>query len=164
MNSDQSTSCGMLKVKVLFTQLYLTLWDTCQAPLSKEFSRQEYWTGLSFPSLEESSWSRDWTRVSHIAGGFFTSWATREFPRILEWVVYPFSRGSSLPRNWTWVSCIAGRFFTNWAIRESAVDLSIYLYIIYHQYIYIYILTIGEGNGTPLQYSCLENPMDGGAW
>ena len=26
------------------------------------------------------------------------------------------------------------------------------------------ILSIGEGNGTPLQYSCLENPMDGGAW
>ena len=22
----------------------------------------------------------------------------------------------------------------------------------------------GEGNGTPLQYSCLEDPMDGGAW
>ena len=22
----------------------------------------------------------------------------------------------------------------------------------------------GEGNGTPLQYSCLENPMVGGAW
>ena len=25
-------------------------------------------------------------------------------------------------------------------------------------------LVIGEGNGTPLQYSCLENPMDGAAW
>ena len=25
-------------------------------------------------------------------------------------------------------------------------------------------LCLGEGNGTPLQYSCLENPMDGGAW
>ena len=25
-------------------------------------------------------------------------------------------------------------------------------------------LQSGEGNGTPLQYSCLENPMDGGAW
>ena len=25
-------------------------------------------------------------------------------------------------------------------------------------------LRSGEGNGTPLQYSCLENPMDGGAW
>ena len=23
-------------------------------------------------------------------------------------------------------------------------------------------ILIGEGNGTPLQYSCLENPMDGG--
>ena len=23
---------------------------------------------------------------------------------------------------------------------------------------------LGEGNGTPLQYSCLENPMDGGTW
>ena len=22
----------------------------------------------------------------------------------------------------------------------------------------------GEGNGNPLQYSCLKNPMDGGAW
>ena len=22
----------------------------------------------------------------------------------------------------------------------------------------------GEGDGNPLQYSCLENPMDGGAW
>ena len=33
----------------------------------------------------------------------------------------------------------------------------------------LYIVTLlnlyaGEGNGTPLQYSCLENPMDGGAW
>ena len=25
-------------------------------------------------------------------------------------------------------------------------------------------LLIAEGNGTPLQYSCLENPMVGGAW
>ena len=25
-------------------------------------------------------------------------------------------------------------------------------------------LSTGKGNGTPLQYSCLENPMDGGAW
>ena len=23
---------------------------------------------------------------------------------------------------------------------------------------------LGEGNGTPLQYSCLENPIDRGAW
>ena len=39
----------------------------------------------------------------------------------------------------------------------------------YHQVNFIAIwchvaMRIGEGNGTPLQYSCLENPMDGGAW
>ena len=34
-------------------------------------------------------------------------------------------------------------------------------HIIFKLYIYIYIR---EGNGTPLQYSCLENLMDGGAW
>ena len=28
----------------------------------------------------------------------------------------------------------------------------------------IYMYLNGEGNGTPLQYSCLEHPMDGGAW
>ena len=27
-----------------------------------------------------------------------------------------------------------------------------------------YVVLLGEGNGTPLQYSRLENPMDGGAW
>jgi len=26
------------------------------------------------------------------------------------------------------------------------------------------VVNPGEGNGTPLQYACLENPMDGGAW
>ena len=39
--------------------------------------------------------------------------------RILEWVVFPFSRGSSQPRDWTQISHIAGRFFTIWATREA---------------------------------------------
>ena len=31
--------------------------------------------------------------------------------------------------------------------------------------VYTYFsIEFGEGNGTPLQYSCLKNPMDGGAW
>ena len=41
--------------------------------------------------------------------------------------------------------------------------LPCHIYIIYiytHTHTYI----SGEGNCTPLQYSCLENPMDGGAW
>ena len=33
-----------------------------------------------------------------------------------------------------------------------------------YQYLWDTRTTKGEGNGTPLQCSCLENPMDGGAW
>ena len=49
----------------------------------------------------------------------------------------------------------------------------IHIYVCVYIYIYIYFSIpelnisapqIGEGNGNPLQYSCLENPMDGGAW
>ena len=32
------------------------------------------------------------------------------------------------------------------------------------QLYYLLSFKVGEGNGTPLQYSCLENPIDGGAW
>ena len=39
--------------------------------------------------------------------------------RILEWAVFPFSRGSSQPRDRTQVSHITGGFFTSWATREA---------------------------------------------
>ena len=29
---------------------------------------------------------------------------------------------------------------------------------------FLLLLKSGEGNGNPLQYSCLENPSEGGAW
>ena len=39
------------------------------------------------------------------------------------------------------------------------------LYSLFYNFILsIFNKTSGEGNGTPLQYSCLENPMDRGAW
>ena len=38
------------------------------------------------------------------------------------------------------------------------------LYTVYLTYLIYAIYVSGEGNSTPLQYSCLENPMDGGAW
>ena len=43
----------------------------------------------------------------------------QESPRILEWVVSPFSRGFSWPGNQTGVSCIVGGFFTTWPTREG---------------------------------------------
>ena len=48
-----------------------------QAPLSMEFSGQEdEWVAIPFS--RRSSWPRDRTQVSHIAGGFLTIWAIRE--------------------------------------------------------------------------------------
>ena len=86
-----------------------------------------YW--VAFPFSRSSSLLRDQTQVSHIAGGFFTSWAIREVQE--HWSVlvkasseaYPFSSQTSWPRNWTRVSCIADGFFTNWAIREELLFL-----------------------------------------
>ena len=49
----------------------------------------------------------------------------------------------------------------------NIVILLLYYIIQYYYIILVYIIQyniIGEGNGNPLQYSCLENPMDGGAW
>ena len=43
-------------------------------------------------------------------------------PRILEWVVMPFSRGSSRPRDWTQVFPITGRFLTIWATWEATEE------------------------------------------
>ena len=52
----------------------VTPWTVvCQAPLSMGISRQEYWSGLPFPSPRGSSWPKDRTYVSCIAGRFFTA-------------------------------------------------------------------------------------------
>ena len=48
--------------------------------------------------------------------------------------------------------------------KMSLQDFCFFDWIIYFLNIELYELFVGEGNGTPLQYSCLENPMDGGAW
>ena len=72
----------VLVVALLVTKSCSTLatsWTvTCQAPLSMGFFRQEYWSGMLFPSPGESSWPKNWTQVSWIAGRFFTDWVMRE--------------------------------------------------------------------------------------
>ena len=60
-------------------RLFVTPWTVaCQAPLSMEFSRPEYLSGVAVPFSRGSSKPRDRTQVSCTAGGFFTAWATRE--------------------------------------------------------------------------------------
>ena len=56
--------------------------------------------------------------------------------RVLEWVAIAFSNLDSILKS-----------------RDITLPTKVRL-----------VKAIGEGNGTPLQYSCLENPMDGGAW
>jgi len=61
-------------------QLLATSWtETHQAPLSVGFSRQEYWSGLPFPSPGDSSQPKDWTPIpciSCIGKQILYHWAT----------------------------------------------------------------------------------------
>ena len=67
-------------MKVLIcVRLSVTPWTVAhQAPLSMEFlqARILEWVAISFS--RGSSWPRDWTQVSHVAGRRFNLWATRE--------------------------------------------------------------------------------------
>ena len=62
--------------------LFVAPWTVaCSTSLSMEFFGQENWSGKPFPSPRKSNfWPRDQTWVSHIAGRFFTVWATKEAP------------------------------------------------------------------------------------
>ena len=74
--------CTSTLCMCLVTQLCLTLCDPmdCSPPGSSVHgifqARILEWVATH--SSRGSSWPRNWTRVSCIAGGFFTSWATRE--------------------------------------------------------------------------------------
>ena len=67
----------VLKVKVV-TQSCPTLCDSMDYNLSCGFLQVRVleWVAISFS--RGSSWPRDWTQVSCIAGRFFTNWATRK--------------------------------------------------------------------------------------
>ena len=67
--------------------------------------------------------------------------------------------------------------FVSWAITYCIIRITLNLWLIFvnesEMYFFFFgkvliivktILYIGEGNGTPLQHSCLENPIGGGAW
>ena len=51
-------------------------------------------------------------------------------------------------------------YFHVQAINSAAVNFGVHASF----QIVVFSGYIGEGNGNPLQYSCLENPKDGGAW
>ena len=114
--------CFSLKVKV--AQSCPTLYDPMDYTV-RGILQARILEWVAFPFSRGSSQPRDQTQVSHIAGGFFTSWATREAQE--DWSEYPIPFPADLPNpgNWTRVTCIAGRFFTNWAMREACFSLMI---------------------------------------
>ena len=60
-------------------QLFATPWTGAyQVPLSMGILQAKIQEWVAMPSSRESSQLRDWTQVSHIAGRFFTIWATKE--------------------------------------------------------------------------------------
>ena len=153
---------------MLVAQSHLALCDPLDcshlAPLSLEFSRWEYWSGLPFlsprdlpnPGIKHGSptWQADSLPseppgkpqyrdfLSLFLASIFTLNSVISFlkpvrPGVSIWVL-DIQHGPA----WSLAQLQAGRMGT-------------------HGVLFLYY---GEGNGTPLQSSCLENPMDGGAW
>ena len=105
-------------VKVKAAQSCQTFYDPKDCIQSMEFSRPEYWSGLSFPSQGIFPTQGSNPGLLHCRQIIYQL-SHKGSPRILEWVAYPFSSRSSWSRNWTRVSCIAGRFSTHWAIKKA---------------------------------------------
>ena len=83
MGGDYFGMCTCMLSHFSRVQLFATLWTVdCQAPLSMGLSRQEYWSGLPFPSPEDDlpgPGIKPTSLMSPVlAGRFFTSSATWE--------------------------------------------------------------------------------------
>lgn len=77
---------------------------------------------VAFPFSRASSQPRDWIQVLHIADGFFSELSHEGSQRILDWVVYPFSKGSPLPRNQLGSPAQQVYFSTgDWATKEAPI-------------------------------------------
>ena len=130
-------------------QFLATPWTAAyQAPSSMGFSRQDYWSGVPLPSpgdlpnpgIEPGSptWQAD-ALPSKPPALIFVLW----YPTP---VLLP---GESQGRR-SLMGC------SPWGHKESDTTKRLPFHFS--------LSCIGEGNGNPLQCSCLENPRDGGAW
>ena len=131
-------------------RLFVTPWTVAyQASSFMGFYRQEYWSALPFPSpgdLPDPG-------ISRIAGRCFNLWATRE-----ALASYYLFKIDSKSRN-----CLSkGRHVFGFTWRLSGKESSCQI----GDTGLIPGLEISprKGNGYPLQYSCLGNPIDREAW
>jgi len=111
-----------------------------ESPLSMGFFQARILEQVAISSSRGSSWPRDQTQVSRIAGRFFPIWATREAQEYWSWL--PFPPPGDLPdpgiETASLVStALAGGFFTTG--KPLCVYTFIYIYVCVCVYIYIYI-------------------------
>ena len=119
-----------------------------EAPPSLGFSRQEHWSGLPFPSPmhESEKWKWSHSVVSD-------SWRPHGLQptRLLSpWDFPGKSTGVGVSSK--------GKTFELYNSEFSGYNG------FFRSFQHILYLKPGERNGNPLQYSCLENPMDWEAW
>ena len=165
-----------------------------QAPLSMGFSRQEYWSGVTCPppgDLPDPGIEPMSLPSPAFAGRFFTMstpWETLDllsftqlssYLTIINLSIHICNLSSTHTRVYIYISIIYVSFVLSIIIYPSSVYLPSH-----HLYIYLggshrkesacnvgdlgsvpgLVSSPGEGNGNTVQYSCLENPMDRGAW
>ena len=115
--------------------LFVTPWTVAyQTPPSMGFSRQEYWSGLPLPSPPAYA-------------GSHKELDTTERLNNNTSLCLQIKVVLGLGISWPWTK--------EHGKRSSKTTHKKYDWVERHS---------GEGNGIPLQYSCLENPMDGGVW
>ena len=124
-------------------RLLATPWTAAyQAPPSTGFSRQEYWSGVPLPSPKMNPRYILKQRSSlEITRTLIPEKAMAPHSSTLAW---------RIPRMEKPVGC------SPWGRYESDTTEQLHFHFS--------LSCIGEGNGNPLQGSCLENPRDGGAW
>ena len=92
-----------------------------QAPLSVGILQARILQWVAMPSLQGLFPTQGWNPGLPRCRQVLYSLSHQGSPRMLEWVVFLFSRKSFWSRNRTRVSCTAGRFFTSWATREAHI-------------------------------------------
>ena len=112
------------------------------------------------------TWLSDFTFTSHFHA-LEKEMATHS--SVLAWRILEMGEPGGLP------SMGSHRVGHDWSDVAAAVAAASYLSTLFHGFSFLFFGSCpaasgilvpqpGEGNGTPLQYSCLENPMNGGAW
>ena len=92
-------------------------------PLPMGFSRQEYWSGLQFSPLGESLWPKDWTHVSCLADGFFTTVPPGKPFQVAMWILYYSIKGVIECPIIVSVIIFSGPIMCSWVLWDSVLQL-----------------------------------------